>query len=188
MSGTLSKMPRSSAAGGIRTSPITFFIKSTHAHCSRDSDTHHSTMGAERQAKYNLNAPASPHFYCSAWLIYFPPSLWLVEFIRISLVIKSLVNKHKTFHQFTQMFYCLTSCLEVTHGAEEKNVISILFYPPGQNGYLPPASVSLKGLKCLLLHIIQGGKKRIHNGCWVHMSFHRRNFRERESFVSLSRV
>lgn len=142
-------MSGSSAADGNRMSITTFFIIPTHGHCSRDSDGHLSTVGTEEQGKCTLKAPSSPHFYCSACLIYFPPSLWLVEFIGISLVIKSLVNKYKTFHQFTQMFYCLTSCLEVTHGADEKNVISILFYPPGLNCYLPQASVSLKGLKCL---------------------------------------
>lgn len=140
-------MPSSSAAAGKRMGIIIVFIKPTRDCCARLWRS--SFHSGNRRATCHLKAPSSPHFYCSACLIYSPPSLWLVEFIGISLVIKSLVNKYKTFQQFTQMFYCLTSCLEVTHGADEKNVICILFYPPGLNGYLPQASVPLKGLKCL---------------------------------------
>lgn len=118
-----------------------------------------STAGTEEHAQCNPKAP-SPHVDCSARLIYFPPSRWLVEFIGISLVIKSLVNKYKTFQQFTQMFYCLTSCWEVTHGADEKNVISILSYPPGPTWCLSPGWCLFKEAKCLpMLLVTQGGNK-----------------------------
>lgn len=147
--GNLKQNFSSSAARGNRMEIITFLTISPHDHCMGDSDDHLSTVGTEEQAQCHLKAPSSPHFYYSACLIYFPPSLWLAEFTGISLVIKSLVNKYKTFHQFTQMFYCLTPCLEVAHGADEKNVISIPFDPPGLNSYSLQASVSLKGLECL---------------------------------------
>jgi hypothetical protein len=135
-------MSSSPAAGGNRMGLITFLIKSTHDH--RPPRWWPSFHRGYREQPRD---PSRHHFYCYACPIYFPPSLGLVEFIRISPVINCLVNKYKTFHQLTQMCYCLTSCLEVTHGAEGKNVTSILFYPPGLNWYLPEASISLKRTK-----------------------------------------
>lgn len=84
-----------------------FFIKFTHDRCTRDSDGHHSQQ--EQKGRLNvvsLKTPIPPHFYCSACLIYFPPSLWLVEFIGISLVIKSLVSRTK---HFTSSLKCFTA-------------------------------------------------------------------------------
>lgn len=137
--------------------------------------------GNRRAAKCTLRAPSTPHFYCSACLIDFPPSLGLVEFIGIGLVIKRLVNKYKTFHQFTQMFYCPTSCSEVTHGAHEKNVISILFYPPGLNCYLPQASIPWRGLKCLPSLFVKWGEN-IADSQWLPGP--QRNFREKSHLFS----
>lgn len=73
--GNLKQNFSSSAARGNRMEIITFLTIFPHDHCMGDSDDHLSTVGTEEQAQCHLKAPSSPHFYYSACLIQFPPSL-----------------------------------------------------------------------------------------------------------------